>query len=102
MKILLKRTGGFTGIPLNVAIDTDQRPEEERKTLSALVGAAQFFSLPAKIPSPGRGADRFQYRITVETPQKSHTVEVGESAVPDSLQPLIAHVISLGRESRKP
>ncbi len=102
MKILLRRTGGFTGIPLNVTIDTDQYPEEERKTLSALVGAAQFFSLPAKIPSASRERDRFQYQITVETPQKSHTVEVGESAVPGSLQPLIERLISLGRASRKP
>ena len=102
MKIQLKRTGGFTGIPLNVTIDTDQYEEEERKTLAELVEAAQFFSLPEKIQSASPGADRFQYRITVETPEKSHTVEVGESAAPDPLQSLIMRVNSLWREARKP
>ena len=101
MKIQLKRTGGFTGIPLNVAIDTDQYEDDEKNALSALVDAAHFFSLPEKIQSAGPGADRFQYRITVETSGKSHTVDVGESAVPDSLQPLIMRVISQGRASRK-
>ena len=101
MKIQLKRTGGFTGIPLNVAIDTNQYEEDEKNALSALVDAAHFFSLPEIIPSTSPGADRFEYRITVETSGKSHTVEVGESAVPDSLQPLIMRVISQGRASRK-
>ena len=101
MKIQLKRTGGFTGIPLNVSVDADQYDEKERAALSALVEAAQFFSLPEKIQSASPGADRFLYRITVETPEKDHTVEVGESVMPDSLQPLIMHVISLGRAARK-
>ncbi len=42
MKIYLKRTGGFSGIPFSVAVDTEQLEEEERNTLSSLVEAAQF------------------------------------------------------------
>ncbi len=101
MKISLKRTGGFTGIPFSAAVDSEQLDEEERNTLSALVEAAQFFSLPEKIPSAGPGADRFQYRITVEAPGRSHTVEAGESSLPDSLQPLIRHLMTRGRAKPK-
>ncbi len=101
MKIYLERTGGFTGIPFNVAIDTDQCEEEERDTLSELVEAAQFYSLPKKISPVGQEPDRFQYRITIEKAGESHTVEAGESAIPDSLQPLVRHLIALGRAKRK-
>ncbi len=97
MKISLKRTGGFTGIPFSVAVDTDQLVEEERDALLALVEAAQFFSLPEKIPPTGAAPDRFQYRIMVERPGESHTVEAGETSLPDSLQPLIRYLIALGR-----
>ena len=101
MKIYLTRSGGFTGIPFNVAIDTDQCEEEERNILLSLVEAAQFYSLPEKILPAGQGADRFQYRITVEKPGESHTVEAGESDIPDSLQPLVSHLTALGRAKRK-
>ncbi len=100
MKIYLNRTGGFTGIPFSVDVDTEQLEQEERDTLSALVEAAQFFSLPEKIPSAGPGADRFQYRIRVEEPGRSHTVEAGESGLPDSLQPLVRHLMVRGRGRR--
>ncbi len=100
MKIYLKRTGGFAGIPFSVAVDTEQLEEEERETLSALVEAAHFFSLPEKIPAAGPEPDRFQYRIRVEEPGRSHTVEAGESGLPDSLQPLVRHLTARGRAKR--
>ncbi len=100
MKIFLKRTGGFTGIPFSVTVDTDLLEEEEKDAIVALVESAQFFSLPGKIPSSGPEADRFQYRITIERSGESHTVEAGESSIPSPLQPLIAHLMARGR-SRK-
>ncbi len=99
MKIYLKRTGGFTGIPFSVSVDTDQLEEKEREAILALVASAQFFSLPEKIPSSSPGADRFQYRITIERSGQSHTVEAGESSIPDALQPLIRHLIARRRAS---
>ncbi len=101
MKIYLKRTGGFTGIPFSVTVDTDQLAEEERDALLALVESAHFYSLPEKIPAASAGTDRFQYQITVERSGESHTVETGESSVPDTLQPLIAHLMARGRAGRK-
>ncbi len=99
MKINLKRTGGFTGIPLSVSVDTDELEEEERETLLALVASSQFFSLPEKIPSSSSGADRFQYRITIESSGQSHTVEAGESSIQDTLQPLIRHLMARRKAS---
>jgi hypothetical protein len=64
------------------------------------VDAARFFDLPAVIASPTPGADRFQYKITVEAEGRRHTVEVGEAAVPGNLQPLIQRLITLARSAR--
>ncbi len=97
MKIYLTRTGGFTGIPFSVTVDTDQLEKEERDTLLALVEAAQIDSLPEKIPSTSPETDRFQYRITVEKSGESRTVEAGESNIPDTLQPLVRYLMVYGR-----
>ena len=58
--------------------------------MTELVEAARFFELPAVMRSPAPGADRFQYKISVETGELAHTVQVDEAAVPAELQPLIA------------
>ena len=58
--------------------------------MADLVEAAHFFEQPAVLRSSVPGADRFQYRISVETGQLKHTVQVDEAAVPHQLQPLIA------------
>lgn len=102
MKIQLKRTGGLTGIPFIVTIDTDQLGPEDKNTLEEIVESAHFPSLPEKIDSASSRPDRFLYRITVEKLDSSHTVEVSESGVPESLQPLIQRVSFLGRIKPNP
>ena len=46
------------------------------------------------------GADRFQYEITVEDGNQTHTIAAGESAVPNHLQPLVQHLERLARTRR--
>ena len=101
MKIQLERSGGFTGIPLRSSIDTDQLDPDESKTLTELVESARFFDLPAKIPPSKIGADRFNYKLTIETAGRSNTVEFNEANTPPQLSPLVKQVTSLGRSAPK-
>ena len=95
MLIRLERSGGFAGMRKSYAIDTESLPQEEAGKLHELVNAADFFNLPAKFPAPKRGADYFQYRMTVEMEGKKHTVDVSDPEVPDKLRPLIQLIRSM-------
>jgi hypothetical protein len=64
-------------------------PAEEAQKVADLVETAGFFELPSVIRSPEPGADRLQYKITVESEQGAHTVQVDEAAVPPRLQPVL-------------
>lgn len=90
MKIHFERSGGFAGMILSADIDAASLSDTERQALSLLVADSQFFALPAKIANPETsGADRFNYRITIESEGRTHTVETSEGAAPASLVPLL-------------
>ena len=89
MRVVLQRTGGFAGIGQTNSVSTDQMPAEEGQKLRDLVEAAGFYDLPSEIRSTVPGADRFQYKITVDGERGSHTVNVDEGAVPPRLQPVV-------------
>jgi len=89
MRIVLERSGGFAGITRTASVSTDQLPAEEAQKMAELVDAARFHELPSVIRSTEPGADRFQYKITVESERGKHTVLVDEAAVPPRLQPLL-------------
>jgi hypothetical protein len=89
MRITVERSGGFSGISQTNSISTDQMPAEEAQKVADLVEAAGFFELPAVIRSKEPGADRFQYKITVESEHGTHTIQVDEAAVPPRLQPVL-------------
>jgi hypothetical protein len=93
MHIHFERTGGFAGMRKVVSLDTESLLPEEGKTLQEMINAAGFFDLPAKFSAPKKGADYFQYSITVELEGKKHSVQVAETAVPDNLRPLIQYLI---------
>jgi hypothetical protein len=101
MKFQLERLGGFIGMTLKVRVDADQLDPEERLSLQTMVETARFFSLPPKILPGIPNPDRFLYRITVEKLEISHTVEVGEANMPESLQPLVQRLTILGRKAPK-
>ena len=97
MKIYYRRTGGFAGMVMSFDLTTETLPPEEADELQELVNSADFFSLPDVIPSEIPGADRFQYRLTVEIEEQQHTVEVGDAAVPENLWPLLKKIRVLSR-----
>jgi hypothetical protein len=100
MKVHFERSGGVAGMLLTLTIETETLPEADARELESLIGAAKFFDLPRVITGTGRGADQFQYKITVETHERSHSVETGDSAAPEALRPLLQRLTTLARSSR--
>ena len=90
MRISFERTGGFAGISRTTTVDTANLPTDEANQLPQLLEAANFYNLPANITAPpSTQPDRFQYTLSVEDKDRSHTVTVSEAALPGTLRPLI-------------
>ena len=93
MRIEFKMEGGFAHFPSlskPVSIDCDQLPQEERAELEDLVERARFFELPSGPSSAPRGADYYQYTISVEAGAQRHTVKLVDPIEDPNLQKLFA------------
>jgi hypothetical protein len=96
MRIEFTRSGGFAGLRISRVLDTDAMPEAQALELKQLVESADFFGLPESFSSGG--ADKFQYKITIESDGRTHTVEADERAVPPALAPLVKRLEAASRE----
>lgn len=101
MRISFERSGGFAGMKVRGDWDSALLPAEEERQICRLIDEARFFELPEKIENPTQGADRFCYRLSIELEDQTHTVEVGEGAIPENLQPLIQRLTQLLRATRR-
>jgi hypothetical protein len=99
MLIRFERTGGFAGMRMATTVDTTSLPAGEAQALHDLVAAAGFYDLPRQIA--GAGADRFQYVLAVEEGERQHTVAVDETAIPESLRPLVDRLTAIARSTRR-
>jgi hypothetical protein len=95
MRIEFTRSGGYAGMRLSRTFDTSQVPEDEARQLNQLVDAADFFSLPETLQSGG--ADKFQYKISIERDGKTHTVQADERAASPPLASLIKKLEAAAR-----
>ena len=84
-----ERTGGFAGLRLSHDIGSADLTPEENNEFSRLIDASHFFDLPAEIRAANPGADRFQYKLTLNTGPRQHTVALDDAAVPETMRPLI-------------
>ncbi len=102
MKIHYERSGGFTGIPVKITVDTDTLPEETVKGFLEAFSASRFFDLPEKLIQPATGSDQYTYHLTVDDDARHHAVEMGDSAVPAPLQPVLRQLTLLARKQNLP
>lgn len=101
MRIYFERSGGFAGMRVSTTIDTESLGSEETHELQQLTDAAKFFALPAMITTTSpAGVDQFQYKVTIETEDRQHTVETGDASAPDTLLPLLQKLTRLARAKR--
>ena len=97
MTVQFERSGGFAGIRTTATIDAGSLSPEEARRLRELVDNAGFFDLPPVLSASAPGADRFQYKITIETGNRKHTVELSDAAAPASLRPLLQWLTQAAR-----
>lgn len=101
MHIEFVRSGGFAGIRLAGSFDTQQLLPEQAATLDKLIEDSGFFSLPAQIRQSSPTPDRFQYQVVLSSAEKTHSIMVDESVIPDRLRPLLDYLTTLATASKK-
>jgi len=96
MIITVKIDGGFAYIPglvKPITLDVSSLPADEAQKVLAMVQAANFFTLPATLNEPARGAADFQtYEITVQSGDCIHTVRAVEPIGNPVLEALVRRV----------
>jgi hypothetical protein len=100
MRIRIERTGGFTGIRTDGIVDINDLGQGDADEITSLIAESNFFDLPAKIEEMNPAPDQFQYSITIDTKEKSHTVEVEELVAPELLMNLLNKLMIIIRSRR--
>lgn len=100
MRVHFERSGGFGGLQLTVTIESDTLSADEQQQLGRLIEEADFFNLPAELSDSSGAVDQFVYRVTVESADRSHTVQTSEAAAPATLQPLLDWLTRAARRKR--
>jgi emfourin len=98
-RIEFLRTGGVTGIPLEVKLESQSITSEELEILEKLIESGGFSNLPRVHKSIG-GADRFSYEITVDADGKRHTVKTRDP-VPESIQELVSFLVGVAKRHKR-
>jgi hypothetical protein len=89
VRIHFERSGGLAGLSLQHDLDTSSLPATDAAAVSQMVDSAHFFELPKSIRVAQSGADRFHYKLSVDSGTQAHSVEVDDAAMPESLRPLL-------------
>ena len=98
MKIYFERGGGFAGMHITAIIDSKELTQDEGQELGELINSANLFNLPPLMSSKKRGADRLNYKLTVETEGKRHSVVIDEGAVTPGLRTLLQWLTAKAKE----
>lgn len=85
----LRRSGGFTGRPVHVRLDSARMPPADAAHLVLLVSAIDFSRLDGSAPLPTAGADLMRYDLVVERGGHRWQGTVSDPAVPAELRPLL-------------
>ncbi len=71
------------------SLDSETLPPRQARRLDLLLRKSRFFELPMRMAPDFPEPDRFLYRLTVESEQGTHTIEISEAALTDDLRPLL-------------
>ena len=97
IQIQFERSGGFMGLRLKTAVDSDHLTAEEAAEWEQMVASARFFDLPSNLGIEG-GADRLLYKMTVVTAEQELTVLCTDEDAPEVLRPLLDRLTALARQ----
>ena len=102
VRVEVERSGGFAGIVTRRRADTADLPRRRRRSCarsspaSTWRGSSRAWPGRAGTSCLARGADRFQYDVTVDDGERVHRFSVQDGSVPSELQPLLDAAMRLG------
>lgn len=96
-KISFERSGGFTGIPIKVELDSDSLSVEEQVKIRQWIDESNFFDLQEIDSISKDQPDQFYYQLSIETPGNRRSTEYTDMNVPDDLRPLFNYLVRLAR-----
>ena len=91
-RVGFRRTGGLAGITIGVDTDTGELSPVHGETIRTLLAAPG--TPPASAPE---APDRFTYELRIDDGRQQRVLRWPESAVPDSVRPLIAELTNQSR-----
>jgi hypothetical protein len=94
--INFKRTGGAGGKEISMDVDLGSFPGSAAQRLQGLLTESNFFEIPL-VNELIAGPDEHEYTITVVAGNSLHTVHVTDTAMPESLRPLVEELTELAR-----
>lgn len=90
LTVSFRRTGGlFAGNVLTTSVSLNDLDDAQRADLQHRLDQADLAVLAGRSPIKGAGADTYQYDIIVDDGAQRSEVVVAQTAVPDTLRPLI-------------
>ena len=93
VRVDLVRSGGFAGITVHARVDSATLPVGEAGELAAFLDRLDPADLAERATRPTRGADRFQYDLTIQRGESRYHVSLPENAVPPDLRPLLTWLL---------
>lgn len=93
VRVDLVRSGGFAGMTVHACVDSATLPAGEASELAALLDRLDMADLTERATRPTRGADRFQYDLTIQRGESRYHVSLPENAVPPDLRPLLTWLL---------
>lgn len=78
----------------------NEMPDDISQHLHNMITASNFFETPA-LNEEFSGPDEFEYTVTVEAANSTHTVRTTDSSMPESLRPLIEDLTELAKTSQR-
>jgi hypothetical protein len=95
-RIHFHRAGGVLGREIDAEIDLNEIPADEAQQLMQLIAGANFFKIPQNMIAQAMD-DEYEYTVTVEAGNTSHTIHTCDSNAPQSLRPLLEKLSLLAR-----
>ena len=92
--ITFDRSGGVTANDIHLDLEVESLAETDAQNVRRLIDESGFFDFPENIAGNANG-DEFQYTISINAEDRSHTVHVNDSSLPNSLRPLIKELTML-------
>jgi hypothetical protein len=98
IRVEVVRSGGFAGITRTGSVDTADLDEQQTATLLKLLEESRLGTESSPpVSEPRRGADRFQYEVTILRDGERRSFLLGESDLSAAQQSLIRSVLGQGK-----